>query len=322
MDLVTGGAGFIGSHLVEELVRQGRRVRVLDNFSTGRRTHLAAVLDQIELVEDDILDFATVKTAMKGVRRVFHQAALHLVAPSVDDPVKSNRVNVEGTLNVLMAARDEGVRRVVYASSSSVYGNGHILPLHEEQRVVPVSPYAISKMAGEQFCRVFKTLYGLSTVGLRYFNVFGPRQDPDSQCAAVIPRFLTAALRGESLEIHGDGLQSRDFTYVRNVVQANCLAAESDETVDGQVFNVACGQSYSLMDIVRLLGHMLEFGDHPLHRHHTAPRAGDVRHTLADLSKAQRLLGYKVLIGFAEGLYLSLQAMREGTVSLIQVGER
>lgn len=320
MDLVTGGAGFIGSHLVEELVRQGRRVRVLDNFSTGRREHLAAVLDQVEVVEGDILDSATVRAAMKGVHRVFHQAALRSVPRSVDDPVTSNRVNVEGTLNVLVAARDEGVHRVVYASSSSVYGNSHTLPLHEELRVVPVSPYAISKMAGEQFCRVFKTLYGLSTVGLRYFNVFGPRQDPESQYAAVIPRFLMLALRRESLEIHGDGLQSRDFTYVQNVVRANCLAAESDGVVDGKVFNVACGRAHSLMDIVRLLGHILEREGHSIHWHHTPPRAGDVRHTLADISKAQRLLGYKDLVGFEEGLYLSLQAMRNGTASLIQAG--
>lgn len=322
MELVTGGAGFIGSHLVEELVRQGRRVRVLDNFSTGRREYLAAVRDRIELVEGDILDVAAVKAVMNGVRRVFHQAALRSVSRSVDDPVASNRVNVEGTLNVLIAARDEGVRRVVYASSSSVYGNSDALPLHEELREIPVSPYAISKMAGEQFCRVFKTLYGLSTVGLRYFNVFGPRQDPESQYAAVIPRFLTLALGGESLEIHGDGSQSRDFTYVQNVVQANCLAAESNGVVDGNVLNVACGQAHSLMDIVRLLGRMLECGDQPIHWHHTTPRAGDVRHTLADLSKAQRLLGYKVLVGFEEGLYLSLQAMRNGTSSLIRVGEK
>lgn len=320
MELVTGGAGFIGSHLVEELVRQGRRVRVFDNFSTGRREHLAAVRDQIELVEGDILDFAAIRAAMKGVRRVFHQAALRSVPRSVDDPVTSNRVNVEGTLNVLIAARDEGVRRVVYASSSSVYGNSHSLPLDEEQRVAPVSPCAISKMAGEQFCRVFKTLYGLSTVALRYFNVFGPRQDQESQYAAVIPRFLTLALRGESLEIHGDGLQSRDFSYVQNVVQANCLAAESDGVVDGEVFNVASGQAHSLMDIVKMLGHMLEYNGHSIHRHHTPPRTGDVRHTLADISKAQRLLGYKVLVGFEEGLCRSLEALRNGTASLILAG--
>ena len=309
MDLVTGGAGFIGSHLVEELVHRGRRVRVLDNLSTGKREHLAPVLDQIELVEGDILDAATVRGTMKGVRRVFHQAALRSVPRSVDDPLTSNRVNVEGTLNVLIAAREAKVGRVVYASSSSVYGNGQVLPLREDQPAVPVSPYAVSKLAGEYYCRVFTTLYGLPTVGLRYFNVFGPRQDPDSQYAAVIPRFLVAALRGESLQIHGDGLQSRDFTYVQNVVLANCLAAESDQAA-GEVFNVACGRQHSLMDIVELLDQMLWREDRSIRRHHTPARPGDVRHTLADIGKAQRLLGYEVLAGFEEGLQRSLEALR------------
>lgn len=208
-------------------MRQRRRVRVLDNFCTGRREHLDAVRDEIELVEGDILEAATVRAAMRGVRRVFHQAALRSVPRSVDDPLTSSRVNVEGTLNVLIAARDERVERVVYASSSSVYGNSQRFPLSEEQRTSPVSPYAITKLAGEEFCRVFASLYGLSSVALRYFNVFGPRQDPESQYAAVIPRFLATALRGESLEVHGDGRQSRDFTYVQNVVLANCLAAKS-----------------------------------------------------------------------------------------------
>lgn len=315
MELVTGGAGFIGSHLVEALVHQGRQVRVLDDFSTGRREYLAAVLDQIELIEGNILNAATVRAAMKGVRRVFHQAALRSVVRSVEDPLMSNRVNVEGTLNILIAARDEGVERVVYASSSSVYGNNHSLPLREEQYTSPVSPYAITKLAGEEFCRVFTSLYGLPTVALRYFNVFGPRQDPESQYAAVIPRFLAAALQGESLEIHGDGLQSRDFTYVENVVLANCLAAESERGV-GEALNVACGQQHSLMDLIRLLGQAIEWGDRSIRWHHVRPRTGDVRHTLADIGKARQLLDYKVLVGFDEGLYLTLEAMRNGTASL------
>lgn len=301
MDLVTGGAGFIGSHLVEELVRRGRRVRVFDNFSTGKRENLSIVLSEIEVTDGDILDPATVREAMTGVERVFHQAALRSVPRSVADPLATDRVNVEGTLNVLMAAREAGVRRVVYASSSSVYGNEQILPLREVQPPAPVSPYAVSKLAAEHYCRVFTTLYGLPTVALRYFNVFGPRQDPESQYAAVIPRFLTAALGQQSLEVHGDGLQSRDFTYVDNVVLANCLAAES-ELAMGEVFNVACGQRCSLLDIVELLAEMLGAQRRIIRWHHTPPRPGDVRHTLADIGKAQRLLGYEVLVGLEEGL--------------------
>jgi UDP-glucose 4-epimerase len=306
MDLVTGGAGFIGSHLVEELVRRGRRVRVFDNFSTGKRENLSIVLSEIEVMDGDILDLAAVREAMTGVERVFHQAALRSVPRSVADPLATDRVNVEGTLNVLMAAREAGVRRVVYASSSSVYGNEQILPLREVQPPAPVSPYAVSKLAAEHYCRVFTTLYGLPTVALRYFNVFGPRQDPESQYAAVIPRFLTAALSQQSLEVHGDGLQSRDFTYVDNVVLANCLAAES-ELAMGEVFNVACGQRCSLLDIVELLAEMLG-AQRRIRWHHTPPRPGDVRHTLADIGKARRLLGYEVLVGFEEGLRRCLAA--------------
>ena len=310
MDLVTGGAGFIGSHLVEELVRRGRTVRVLDNLSTGHRGNLAAVADRIDFVEGDILDPATVRAAMHGVRRVFHQAALRSVPRSVDDPQSSNRVNVEGTLNVLVAARDAGVERVVYASSSSAYGRTDVLPLTETMAPQPVSPYAVSKLAGEYYCQVFTRVYGLATVGLRYFNVFGPRQDPASQYAAVVPRFIAAAFRGESLEIHGDGLQSRDFTYVGNVVAANCLAAESDRAA-GEAFNVACGNQHTLMDIVeRLRGLNGPYGA-PLRWHHTPDRAGDVRHTRADITKARRLLGYEPLTDFDEGLAITIASMRD-----------
>jgi UDP-glucose 4-epimerase len=310
MDLVTGGAGFIGSHLVEELVRRGRTVRVLDNLSTGHRRNLAAVASRVDFVEGDILDPVAVRAAMHGVRRVFHQAALRSVPRSVDDPQSSNRVNVEGTLNVLVAARDARVERLVYASSSSVYGRADVLPLVETMPPQPVSPYAVSKLAGEYYCQVFTRVYGLATVGLRYFNVFGPRQDPASQYAAVVPRFIAAAFAGESLEIHGNGLQSRDFTYVGNVVAANCLAAESDRAA-GEVFNVACGRQHTLLDVVeRLRGLNGPYGA-PLRWHHTLDRPGDVRHTRADITKAQDLLAYAVVTDFEQGLARTIASMRE-----------
>ena len=311
MDLVTGGAGFIGSHLVEELVERGRHVRVLDNFSTGTAANLAAVADAIEIVEGDIVDPDTVRAAMRGVRRVFHQAALRSVPRSVDDPGSSNHVNVHGTLTVLLAARDAGVERVVYASSSSVYGHRHVLPMREDEPTHPVSPYAVSKLAGELYCRVFSQLYGLPTVSLRYFNVFGPRQAPDSAYAAVIPKFIAAALGGESLEVHGDGCQSRDFTYVRNVVLANCLAAESRAAI-GEAVNVACGRQHSLLDIIELLTRIAGQGNgHGLKWHAKPGRPGDVRHTLADISKATRLLGYQPEVRFEEGLLWTVEAMRQ-----------
>jgi UDP-glucose 4-epimerase len=310
-DLVTGGAGFIGSHLAEELVRRGRRVRVLDNFSSGRREALAAVADDVEVLEGDILDVDAVRAALRGVERVFHQAALRSVPRSVDDPAGSNRVNVEGTLNVLLGARAAGAARVVYASSSSVYGAAVRLPLREDDAPAPVSPYAVSKLAGEQYARVFTAVYGLPTVSLRYFNVFGPRQDPASQYAAVVPKFMQAALRGESLEIHGDGLQSRDFTHVRNVVLANCLAAERPG-VAGEVFNVAGGERHSLLDIVQWLGRRLTGEAPPVRWHHVAARAGDVRHTEAAIDKARRLLGYAPEVGFLDGLAGTLDALAAG----------
>jgi UDP-glucose 4-epimerase len=309
MDLVTGGAGFIGSHLVEELVARGRQVRVLDNFTSGKDEYLEAVGKRVEVIRGDILDSAIVRAAMAGVQRVFHQAALRSVPRSVDDPAATNRVNVEGTLNVLVAARDAGVQRVVYASSSSAYGNSQAMPLREDQPPAPVSPYAVSKLAGEYYCRVFTRVYGLPTVALRYFNVFGPRQDPNGPYAAVIPRFLLAALHEQSLEIHGDGLQSRDFTFVQNVVQANCLAADSPDAV-GEVFNVACGRQQSLQEIVALIGHALPAEARPIRWHHTPARPGDVRHTRADIGRAKRLLGYRVIVDFAEGLRQTLEALR------------
>jgi len=298
MYLVTGGAGFIGSHIVERLVGMGERVRVLDNFSSGGLENLRALMDKIELVFGDLLDQAVIQKAMEGVDVVFHEAALRSVPFSVENPALVNRVNVEGTVNVLIAARDAGVRRVVYASSSSAYGNTKVLPKSEQQLPSPVSPYAVSKLTGEYYSKVFTEIYGLETVSLRYFNVFGPRQDPTSQYASVIPRFIRWANRGDPLEVHGDGLQSRDFTYIDNVVSANLLAAHSWEGIGG-VFNVGQGEAYTLLDLVELLQEIL---GRELHLLHTAARPGDVRHTLADISQTKLCLGYQPQVSFEEGL--------------------
>ncbi len=298
MYLVTGGAGFIGSHIVERLVGMGESVRVLDNFSSGGLENLRALMDKIDLVFGDLLDQAVVQKAMEGVDVVFHEAALRSVPFSVENPALVNRVNVEGTVNVLIAARDAGVRRVIYASSSSAYGNTKVLPKSEQQLPSPVSPYAVSKLTGEYYSKVFTELYGLETVSLRYFNVFGPRQDPTSQYASVIPRFIRWANRGDPLEVHGDGLQSRDFTYIDNVVSANLLAAHSWEGIGG-VFNVGQGKAYTLLDLVELLQEIL---GRELHLLHTADRPGDVRHTLADISQTKLCLGYQPQVSFEEGL--------------------
>jgi nucleoside-diphosphate-sugar epimerase len=302
--LVTGGAGFVGSNIVEELLNRGERVRVLDNLSTGKRHNLAFVErlqrpePAFEFMEGDIRHLDTCRRACHGVDNVLHQAALCSVPRSINDPLASNDVNVCGTLTVLMAAREAGVKRVVHASSSSVYGSSEVLPKTESQAPSPVSPYAVSKLAGEYYCQVFTKVFGLETVILRYFNVFGPRQDPSSQYAAVVPRFIQLALDGKPLEIHGDGLQSRDFTYISNVVEANLQAAEAPDAV-GHVINIACGQTSSVLQIADAiagaLGKKLEY-------HHTPARTGDVRHSLADISKAQRLLGYETHVGVFDGL--------------------
>lgn len=304
--LVTGGAGFIGSHLVDRLVSEGHGVRVLDNLSEGRRENLADVMDAIEFILGDLRDRAVVRRAVTGVEYVLHQAALRSVPRSVADPFATHDVNVTGTLTLLLAARDAGVRRVVFASSSSVYGSATELPLRESQMPRPVSPYAASKVAGEFYCSVFTTLYQVETVCLRYFNVFGPRQDPTSEYAAVIPRFIMAALTGAPLEIHGDGLQSRDFTYIDNAVEANLLAATTPG-IAGEVFNVGGGERYSVLEIK---AHLEEILGKPLAVYHTPARAGDVRHTQADLSKATERLGYRPTICFREGLRRTVESFR------------
>jgi UDP-glucose 4-epimerase len=306
--LVTGGAGFIGSHLVEELVARGEQVRVLDNFSTGKHANLAAWTGQIDVINGDICDLATVRAAMRNVQFVLHQAALPSVPRSIDDPLTSNAVNVDGTLNVLWAAKEAGVQRVVYASSSSVYGNVPVSPKHEELTPAPASPYAVSKLTAEYYCGVFHQVYGLATVALRYFNVFGPRQDPDSPYAAVIPIFLRTMTRGEQPLIHGDGTQTRDFTFVRNVVQANLLACRAPAAAAGQAMNAACGDSISLCDLVTMLNELLHTNIAP---QFGPPRPGDVKHSLADNTRAKNLLGYTPRFSFREGLAQTVQAFQK-----------
>lgn len=300
--LVTGGAGFIGSHIAEALVRKGKRVIVLDNFVTGNPENLRHIRSDLRLIRGDIRNLPLLKRELRGVNYVLHQAALRSVPRSVENPSDSNEVNVTGTLNVLLAAKRSGVKRVVYASSSSIYGDDPALPKRETQKPSPVSPYAVSKLAGELYSRVFSKIFGVETVSLRYFNVFGPRQDPRSKYAAVVPLFMRQALRGESLTIHGDGKQSRDFTYIDNVVEANLLALKAPRA-NGGVFNIACGERFSLLQMAGLIERLLK---KRLRRIHTASRAGDVRHTLADISRAKRLLNYRPSVSFEEGIRLTL----------------
>jgi nucleoside-diphosphate-sugar epimerase len=295
--LVTGGAGFIGSHIVEALVEDGARVRVLDNLSTGRRENIASSLDAIEFVEGDLRDLDTVRQAVEDVDYVLHQAAIASVIRSVRDPIPTETANVVGTLNLLLGARDAGVRRVVYASSSSVYGDTPTLPKVESMPLSPKSPYAVSKLAMEYHCRVFTDLHGLETVGLRYFNVFGPRQDPTSEYAAVIPKFITAMLRGDRPIIYGDGTQSRDFTYVSNVVAANLLAATTPDMA-GRVFNAAVGARYTLLELVENLNAILGTKIAPIFE---AERPGDVKHSQASISLIKEY-GYETPVDFRAGL--------------------
>lgn len=295
---MTGGGGFIGSALVRRLLRDGQTVRVLDNFATGRRANLEDVLDDIELIEGDLQSYERVHTAVRGCDFAFHLGALPSVPRSIQDPLTSNATNVIGTLNVLLAARDEGVRRVVYASSSSLYGASTELPKREVMPTLPIAPYAVSKLAAEGYCRAFHQVYGLETVALRYFNVFGPGQDPQSQYAAVIPNFITAALEDRQPIVHGDGEQSRDFTFVDNAVDANLLAASAAGAA-GEAFNVACGERISLNEIIARLSALSGKEIEPVN---VDPRPGDVRHSLADISKAREVLGYEPAIDFDEGL--------------------
>lgn len=308
MMLVTGGAGFIGSHLVERLIHDGAQVRVLDNFSSGKASNLDHLRREVEVIEGDLRDSDVTRRAMAGIDVVFHLAAVPSVPRSIADPETAIDVNTRGTLGLLLAARDVGCRRVVFASSSSVYGDTPELPKRETMTPNPLSPYAVSKLSAEQLCRVFTNVYGLETVALRYFNVFGPRQDPTSQYSAVIPKFLAALKDGQTSIVFGDGEQSRDFTYVENVVHAN-LCASAAEAAAGQVFNVASGRAVTVIQMLRMLAELLEVT--PLVEY--APqRPGEVRDSLADISAARNVLGYEVLVPFEEGLRRTVESVREG----------
>jgi len=305
--LVTGGAGFIGSHITEELVKRGHEVRVVDNFLTGKRENITSFLDKIELIEGDIRDFEVCKRASEGVDFVLHQAALPSVPRSIKDPLLTNEINIRGTLNILLASREVEVKRVVFASSSSVYGDDPQLPKKEGSEGSPLSPYAVSKRVGEMYCQVFSRILGLSTVCLRYFNIFGPRQDPLSQYAAVIPNFITRMLKEEKPVIFGDGEQSRDFTYVSNVVEANILASEAQD-VSGEIFNIAYGERTTVNSLAARINEILMEEISPSY---DEPRPGDVKHSFADISKARKMLKYEPLVPFDEGLKESIRWYRE-----------
>ncbi|MFH1012098.1 MAG: SDR family oxidoreductase [bacterium] len=296
--LVTGGAGFVGSNLVAELLERGQKVTVFDNFATGKRENLAPFLSSITLYEGDVRNFHQVREVVEGADHILHQAALPSVPRSVQDPITSNQVNTDGTLNFLVAARDARVKRFVFASSSSVYGDSPTLPKVEDMPVNPLSPYAVSKLSAEKYCQAFARLYELETVVLRYFNIFGPRQDPTSQYSAVIPRFITALKRGEAPIIYGDGQQSRDFTFVSNVVEANLLACKASGLA-GEVFNVACGDRFSLLDLLKHLQDIMGVSVPPKFE---AARPGDVRHSLAGIEKISAAMGYRMGDDFRQGL--------------------
>ena len=305
--LVTGGAGFIGSHLVDRLVANGCAVRVLDNFVTGKRENLAGAMAKIELVEGDIRDEATVREAMRDVSVVFHLAALGSVPQSMADPLPTNGVNITGTVTLLAAARDAGAKRFVFSSSSSVYGETEVMPQHEELPCVPISPYGVTKLVGEHYCRVFRHCFGLEAISLRYFNVFGPRQDPKSQYAAAIPLFVSAMLHGDQPKIFDDGEQSRGFTYVSNVVDANIRAAAVPK-VSGHAVNISTATSVTVNEVVREIAKLLGQPFDPLY---LPPRAGDIKYSLADMSRAKELLDYEAKISFAEGLAMAIGWYRE-----------
>jgi UDP-glucose 4-epimerase len=305
--LVTGGAGFIGSHIAEALVRRGDRVRVLDNLSTGKEKNLEPCEGRVELIRGDLTDAAAVAEAVRGVDCVFHEAALASVPRSVEAPLDTHAACVTGTVTLLDAARRASVRRLVYAASSSAYGDRPTSPKHESDLPMPISPYGAAKLAAEFYCRAFTATYGFETVALRYFNVFGPRQDPDSPYSAVIPLFMTALLSGRRPTVYGDGHQSRDFTYVANVVHGNLLAADAAGAA-GRVFNVANGRATSLLDLLTQLNTLLGTRIEPIH---APPRAGDIRESLADITAARQSLGYEPQVGFDEGLNRSIEYYRE-----------
>jgi len=309
--LVTGGAGFIGSHMVSELVRRGEEVRVLDNFATGKRANLRAVQDKVIVHEGDIRDLENIRPHFAGVDYVIHLAALPSVARSVADPVESNLINISGTVNVLVAARDAQVKRLVFAASAAAYGDNPVSPRVESLLPSPLSPYALQKVAGEHYCQVFTRLYGLATVALRFFNIFGPRQDPTSPYTGVLSKFITAYLRGDPPTVLGDGEQSRDFTYVENVVDAvlrACLAPQAA----GNVINVGTGKSYTLNQAIGLLNRIFERDTKP---QYGPPRPGDVRHSQAEIKLARELLGYEPKVSFEDGLRRTVEWYRSEAIA-------
>ena len=311
--LITGGAGFIGSNIVNELLLRKEKVRVLDNFATGRHKNISAFNKDknFELIEGDLRSFHIVREAVKGVDFILHQGALPSVPRSINDPITTNDVNILGTLNILEAAKEFGVKRVVYASSSSIYGNSIELTKTEDLPVMPLSPYAISKYTGERYCQIYYDLYGLETVCLRYFNVFGPNQDPTSQYSAVIPKFIKAIMNDLSPIIFGDGSQSRDFTFVQNNVSANLLACFSNEAI-GEVINIACGKSFSVIELVNEINKVLNKDIEPIFN---KPKKGDIKQSLADIRKAKKLLNYDVKVQFVEGIGKTIEYyLNENTI--------
>ncbi len=305
--LVTGGAGFIGSNICAKLINQGSFVRVVDNLITGKKSNLTDILDRIDFIEADMGDENVAREAMKGVDVVLHQGALSSVPRSVDDPAETHKHCVDATFTLLLAARDAGIKRFVYAASSSAYGDTPTLPKVESMPPGPLSPYAAAKVVGEYYAKVFYEVYGLETVSLRYFNIFGPHQDPASQYAAAIPAFVTAILKDEKPTIFGDGEQSRDFTYIDNVVEANLLAAKAENTA-GEVLNIACGRAVTVNQIIEIINELLGKNIKPLY---TDPRPGDVKHSLADITLAQKTIGYKPTIQFKQGLQKAIDWYRD-----------
>jgi nucleoside-diphosphate-sugar epimerase len=305
--LVTGGAGFIGSNIVEDLLKRGHEVRVVDNLITGKRENIEPFLDKIEFLEEDIRDYETCRRAVSSVDFILHQAALPSVPRSIEDPVQTNDINVNGTLNLLLASNEVKARRFVFASSSAVYGDNPDLPKKEGTEGNPLSPYGLTKLVGEKYCKVFSVIYGLPTVCLRYFNIFGPHQDPTSQYAAVIPAFISKMLEGNKPTIFGDGEQSRDFTFVGNVVEANILATEA-ENISGEAFNVGCGQKTTVNSLAAKINEILNTDIEP---DHDQPRPGDIKHSFADISKAKQGLKFEPLIDFREGLQRTIRWYQE-----------
>ncbi len=305
--LVTGGAGFIGSNICRKLVSQGCFVRIIDNLLTGKRSNLQDFIDKIEFIEADMGDENTARSAMKDIDVVLHQGALPSVPRSVEDPAATHRHCVDATFTLLLAARDAGIKRFVFASSSSAYGDTPTMPKVETMLPMPLSPYAAGKLVGEYYCSVFYKVFGLETISLRYFNVFGPHQDPTSQYAAAIPAFATAILKDQPPTVFGDGLQSRDFTYVDNVVDANLLAARAEHTA-GEVINIACGQSVTVNDTIEAINAAAGKNIKPIY---TDPRPGDVKHSLADISAAEKLIGFKPVVPFKQGLQLAINWYRD-----------